>query len=161
MKILVMYDSYFGNTEQVARVVAGALGEVGDVAIYKVNEVKPEQLAGLDLLVVGSPTRGFRATDAMKAWLKALPAGSLKGVRAAVFDTRLVVKDIHNALLTVLVKLFGYAAEPLGAALQKKGAVLVIPAEGFFVQASEGPLKEGEAERAAAWGTRIKGKVGK
>jgi flavodoxin len=160
MKTLVIYDSYFGNTEQVARVVAGALGALGDVAVCKVTEVKPGQLAGLDLVVVGSPTRGFRATDAMKAWLQALPAGSLTGVRAAAFDTRLVVKEIHNALLTVLVKIFGYAAEPIAAALQKKGAALVIPAEGFFVKASEGPLLDGEIERAAAWGVQIRQRVG-
>jgi flavodoxin I len=53
------------------------------------------------------------------------------------------------------VKLFGYAAEPIAAKLQKKGGTLAAPPEGFFVGGTEGPLKEGELERAAQWARRV------
>jgi hypothetical protein len=33
----------------------------------------------------------------------------------------------------------------------KKGGELVFPPEGFLVKKSEGPLKDGELERAAEW----------
>lgn len=50
-----------------------------------------------------------------------------------------------------MVQLFGYAAQPMAIKLRKRGGTPVGTPEGFFVRASEGPLKEGELERAAAW----------
>jgi hypothetical protein len=50
-----------------------------------------------------------------------------------------------------VVKLFGYAAKPIADRLKKKGGELTIPPEGFLVKGTEGPLKEGELERAADW----------
>ena len=49
------------------------------------------------------------------------------------------------------MKLFGYAAEPISKKLRNKGAEIVIPPEGFCVNDTEGPLKEGELERAKSW----------
>ncbi|MDD4346819.1 MAG: hypothetical protein PHZ11_08045 [Desulfitobacteriaceae bacterium] len=67
------------------------------------------------------------------------------------FDTRISAKDTNSKVLNVFIKVFGYAAEPIGEKLQKKGGNLIAPPEGFFVKDSEGPLKEGELERAANW----------
>jgi len=39
--------------------------------------VKPEELTGLELLIVGSPTRGFRPTPAIAEFLKSIPADCL------------------------------------------------------------------------------------
>ena len=49
------------------------------------------------------------------------------------------------------MKLFGYAAKPIADRLKKKGGELTIPPEGVYVKGTEGPLKEGELERAADW----------
>jgi hypothetical protein len=54
-----------------------------------------------------------------------------------------------------MVKLFGYAAKPIANRLTKKGGVLTMEPEGFFVEGTEGPLTDGELERAAAWAQRI------
>lgn len=54
-----------------------------------------------------------------------------------------------------MVKIFGYAAEPIARQLMKKGGTLALPPEGFYVKASEGPLKDGELDRAAAWARQI------
>jgi len=53
------------------------------------------------------------------------------------------------------VKIFGYAAQPIAGRLEKKGGELVIPPEGFYVDDTEGPLLEGELERAADWARQI------
>ncbi len=37
----------------------------------------------------------------------------------------------------------------------KAGGELAAPAEGFFVVDTEGPLQEGELERAAAWARQV------
>lgn len=155
MKALVVYDSVFGNTEQVAQAIGRALGVPDGVRVRRVGEVQPEELAGLDLLVVGSPTRGFRPTPATTGWLKRLPAQSLQGVRVAAFDTRISVEDTGSGLLRLLVGLFGYAAGPIAKRLVGKGGTLVAPPEGFIVSGTEGPMKEGELARAAAWAGEI------
>jgi flavodoxin len=155
MKALVVYDSVFGNTAKVAQAIGGALGGAGEVATKQVAEVRPEDLVGLALLVVGSPTRAFRPTPAMVAWLKGLPAGRLHGVKVAAFDTRIDPEDTKSGFLRFMVKLFGYAAEPISKRLVKKGATVAMSPQGFFVVGTEGPLKDGELERAAEWGRKI------
>jgi flavodoxin I len=48
-----------------------------------------------------------------------------------------------------------YAAGKIADSLKKKGATLMASPEGFFVKGKEGPLKEGELERAAGWAKGI------
>jgi len=151
VKALVVYDSVFGNTDKVAQAMGAALGCEARRAI----EVTPEQLAGLDVLVVGSPTQAFQALKPVKAFLKSIPAGSLKGVKVAAFDTRMDVKEVNNAVLTVFAKAFGYAAEPIGKQLVKKGGTQAVPPAGFVVNGEKGPLRDGELERAAAWAQQV------
>ncbi|MGD0574020.1 MAG: flavodoxin domain-containing protein [Anaerolineales bacterium] len=155
MRVLVVYDSVFGNTELVAQAVGKALGSPVDVAVVRVNDVKLEQLAGLQLLIVGSPTRGFRPTEAIADFLKRIPADGIRGVPVAAFDTRLSTSDIESSALRLLVKTGGYAAKPIADRLKKKGGEVIIPPEGFLVSGEKGPLKEGELERAALWAKRI------
>ncbi|MBN1899345.1 MAG: flavodoxin family protein [Spirochaetes bacterium] len=151
MKALIVYDSFFGNTEKIALGISKALGPKVKAKALKVGNVKMEQLIGLDLLIVGSPTRAFRPTKAITDLLKSLPSNGLKGVKVAAFDTRISPDKIKSRLLTRLVKWLGYAAEPIDSRLRKKGGSPVLPPEGFFVDDSKGPLTKGELERAAGW----------
>lgn len=153
MKACIVYDSYFGNTEQVAKTVAAELG--AQVELCRAAEVKPGQLAGVDLLVVGSPTRAFRPSDAMKAFLKNLPQGALNGMRVAAFDTRIDAEATKSSFLKFMVSIFGYAAKPIANALKARGGQLALPPEGFIVLDSKGPLKDGELERAAKWAREL------
>lgn len=155
MKTLVLYDSAFGNTQQIAKAIGAALSTVDDIPVIRIKDILPEHLTGVQLLLVGSPTRGFRPTEDTKKFLQKLPARSLAGVNIAAFDTRVNIKEVNSGFLTFMVNLFGYAAEPIAKALQKKGGKLVLPPEGFFVDDKEGPLKRGELERAAAWANRM------
>jgi flavodoxin len=155
MKALVVCDSYFGNTEKIALAIGDALKSHADVQVMRVGDARPGRLVGLELLVVGSPTRGFSASPATKGWLKTLAPNSLRGTKVASFDTRIALSDVNARVFAVFVNLFGYAAEPIAKSLAKRGGTLVIPAEGFFVKDTEGPLKDGELERAAAWAQRM------
>jgi len=155
MKALVVYDSIFGNTELVAQAMGRALGAPEGAEAHRVTEVKPEQLKGLELLIVGSPTRAFQPTPATKRFLGSIPARGLGGVKVAAFDTRFNVEDADSAILAFLVSLFGYAAKPIANRLTRKGGELMLAPEGFFVEGTEGPLREGELERAEEWARRI------
>ncbi len=151
MKILIVYDSYFGNTEQIALAISKGLAGLDDIQIKRVNDVTLKDLSGLDYLFAGSPTRKFTATKAIKDFIKEIPADGLKGIKTAAFDTRIDVQKINNRFLNMCVRLFGYAAEPLDEKLRKKGGRPILPPEGFYVLESEGPLREGEYERAVKW----------
>jgi len=151
MKVLIIFDSIFGNTEKIAQAIGNRIRQTEEVEVFRVSEIKPEQLRGVDLLVCGSPTRGFRPTPAMVDFLKTLPANSLKNVRTASFDTRLSLPDIESSAVRFIVKTGGYAAKRISDHLKKKGAILIKPPEGFLVTSEEGPLKEGELERATEW----------
>jgi flavodoxin len=156
MKAMVVYDSVFGNTEKVAQAIGQALGSPEDVKVVRVSDAKPEQLVGLTLLIVGSPTRQFSPTGATTGFLKSIPKHGLKGVKVAAFDTRFTENAIEKVrILAFFVKIFGYAAKPIADRLQKKGGELVVPPEGFYVGDTEGPLLEGELERAADWAKEI------
>ena len=85
MKALIVYDSYFGNTQKVAEAVCKAFGSKDNVDLKKVGEVQPDQLNGLDMLIVGSPTRAFQPGEGMKKFLNSLPARSLNGGKSCRF----------------------------------------------------------------------------
>ena len=142
MKVLIIYDSVFGNTEQIAQAIGNALGSQKDVEILRVSNVKPEQLMGLELLIVGSPTHGGRPTSAIQDFLNKVSEPAIRGTNVAAFDTR---------FSTRLVRIFGYAAGRIADSLKRNGGTLIVSPEGFFVKGKEGPLKEGEIERAASW----------
>ena len=155
MKILIIYDSLFCNTEKIARAISNGFSSQTELNVVKVSEVKPEYLTQLNLLIVGSPTRAFRPSPAIDKLLKSIPKRSLKDVKVAAFDTRISIEDIDSRMLSIMAKLFGYAAKPIADKLRKKGGNLIISPEGFFVEDTEGPLKKGELERALEWQKKI------
>ena len=146
-KVFVIYDSVFGNTEKVAQSIAAALG----TQAIPVSQVEAGQLPGLDLLVIGSPTHGFRPTEGISKLLNGLSKNHLASVRVAAFDTRIALKTIDSKAFRFIVDKGGYAASTIAKTLEKKGGQLVTPGEGFYVTGEQGPLKDGELERAADW----------
>jgi len=149
---LVIYDSIFGNTAKIAKAIGEALG---DADVKKVTEVTPPDLDDLKVLFVGSPTRGFNPTPDIKNFLKGLNKGALNGIKAAAFDTRIPYENADPAFLRLMIRWFGYADEKMIKQLSRAGADLAIDSEGFGVKDSEGPLIDGEIERAKAWAVRI------
>ncbi len=59
MRALVVYESMFGNTEAVARAVAGGLSGSMEVEVYEVSRAPSPVTGPIDLLVVGGPTHAF------------------------------------------------------------------------------------------------------
>jgi flavodoxin len=147
VKTIVIYDSLYGNTEQIAKAIGGAVG--GEVTVVRATEADAAALAAFDLVIIGSPTQGGRFTPKVKAFLDKIPPGAFKDRRVAVFDTR---------AKGMIPKIFGWAANRLAETLKGKGAVVVVPGEGFFVKGTKGPLVEGELERAATWAKTLAAK---
>jgi len=144
MKVMIIYDSVYGNTEEIAKAIGGAI--TGDVKVLRVGEVNLSELKTLDLLIVGSPTQGGRPTPVIQDFLNKVQGAEINTINVAAFDTRLSTK---------LVGIFGYAAGRIADNLKGKGGTLIASPEGFFVKGREGPLGEGEQERAVSWAKGI------
>jgi flavodoxin I len=164
VKALVVFDSAYGNTAQIARAIGEGLATGEDeIPVRQVGDVQPEDLTGLDVLVVGSPTQRMNFIEGVGDFLESIPHNGLVGVRVAAFDTRISNEDMQAAVQSRVTRFFirlflhRFAATPIAAELKKKGGQPVIKPEGFFVTDTEGPLKAGELERATAWGQQIAG----
>lgn len=144
MRVLVVYDSVFGNTQKVAEAIGGAMG--GETKVVRAGQAALNNVGPIDMLVVGSPTLGGRPSQPVQDFLANIPEALVKGVKVAAFDTRYAGK---------FVKVFGFAAEKIADAMVAKGARLAVPPQGFIVMGKKGPLEEGELERAAAWAKGI------
>lgn len=156
MATTIVYDSVFGNTAQIARAIEAGLVAAGEsVRIVPVSEANRDDLTG-SMLIVGSPTRGFRPTPAISEFVAGLDG---TGHRAAVFDTRIDLETVHPAPLRWVVEAGGYASARIGAMLREKGFDVRDDA-GFKVSGTEGPLLADEIERATAWGKALAAEIG-
>jgi flavodoxin len=163
MKALVVYESLFGNTEQVARAISRGLSEQCDVELCNVTEATtniPEELA---LIVVGGPTHAFsmsRPSTRQDAFSQGASQGSVAiGVRewlghqrkgphftlVAMFDTR-VGKVRHMP---------GSAARGAAKFATRLGYASAAKPESFYVEDVTGPLADGELARAQSWGRQL------
>ena len=171
MKAVVVYESYWGNTAAVARAIAEGIGP--DAKALHTDEATPGAIAGVDLVVAGSPIIAFQlptektrsdmaarpdkkapsppdlSHPMLRAWIVGLPQVSGGGgVRAAAFET-------------------GFKLSPGGASgkilkmLEAKGYQPVSKKQRFLVKTSYGPMKEGELDRARAWGAELAKTAGK
>jgi flavodoxin len=144
MKALVIFDTSFGNTKTIAETIAKELGN--NTKTISVTEFNNNELAGTDLLVVGSPIIGWKPSERMSKFLASLNKDQLKSFKVATFDTR--------------VKIFfhGDAAKKIAQTLKESGAEIITEPQAFLVKGKEGPLIDGEIEKAIEWAKTIKTK---
>lgn len=150
MRTLIVYESQFGNTAEIAKAIAAELESEGPVELHNVQHGVPE-IAGAALFIVGGPTQGHGVSKPLLSALEQLPPHSLDGVAAAAFDTRLNWPKF----------LSGSAADGIAHRLQDKGATMVSPPATFLVAGKEGPVIDGEFDRAHAWARSLAGAVPK
>ena len=168
MRAVVVYESMYGNTHQVAEAIGAGLSAAFDVSVVPVSQAGPENLADTDLVVVGGPTHAHGMTRAAtrKAAVEAAskPVSGLKiepdaigpglrewfgslgryPVKAAAFDTRMR----GPAALT------GRASKGVARLLRAHGFDVVTEPESFLVTKQD-RLAPGELTRAHEWGTRL------
>ena len=149
MKACVVYDSRYGNTEQVAASLEAGLKRAGvETTCKNVKEVKEDALAACDLICVGAPTEWLTASKPMRTFLETLRGHTLSGKRGFAFDTKLARP------------LSGSAAKLIEKELRARGIQLIAPHESATVFLENGStsgawLKEGEKARFEGVGQRI------
>ena len=149
MNTLIVYFSKFGHTQRIAEAMARQLGAGhGQAHLVSSDELQSADLAAADLVLLGSPTHNMNLPKDVRPVLESLPRRCLRGKRIAAFDTSYKM----NWLLARFT-----AAPRLSRKLRKLGGKQVARPQTFFVVAREGPLFEGELERAAAWAATLNG----
>ena len=164
-RALVVYESVFGDAKQIAMAIAEGLASVLPVDVAAARDAPAQVPGDVRMLVVGGPNHAFSMprestregavkdhgaeipdpTFGLHEWLDTvrLPPA----IDAAAFDTRMD----HPKLITRL----DHASKTEEKLLRGLGATLVAPAEHFFVTGTEGPLADGEEDRARRWGAGL------
>lgn len=150
MKSLVVYFSKFGNTQRLAETIADTLESHGPVRTISSENLTVEVLQDIDLVVMGSPTHKMNLPEAVKPVFETLPRRVLSGTPAAAFDTSYKMSWWLNQFT---------ASKRLAKKLRKLGGKLVVPPEIFHVTGRQGPLFDGEIDRARAWADSILAKI--
>jgi flavodoxin len=146
MKTLVVYFSKFGNTQRVAEVIARKINSNGSVRVIASDQLTGAALRGVELVVMGTPTHNMNLPKVVKPLFSTLPKRILKGVAVAAFDTSYKMSGWLRPFT---------AAKRLDRKLRKLGGKRIIAPETFHVVEREGPLYEGEIERAEHWARKI------
>lgn len=165
MKIVIVYESMFGNTKAIGDGIADGFREAGEVRFGSVDELSPDETQDASLIVAGGPTHAhgmarpnahqsvakmdphhkygpvMPGRESLRSWLERLPTGR---AAAAAFDTRF---DKPRWLT-------GSAARRIARRMRAKG-YSIIGTESFFVETTGGPLADGERQRAIAWGRAL------
>jgi flavodoxin len=146
MNTLILYDSTYGNTAELARVLAGRLGDYGTVRLFRIHELSSlPRVQDVDVLIIGGPTHRHGLSSTLRAFLHRLRPGTLKNTWMTTFDTRYHTPAWQS----------GSAAPQIARRLKRGSASLLIPPKSFFVTEKAGPLEEGEVREAVHWAEGI------
>jgi flavodoxin len=141
MKVLIIYDSVYGNTLRVAEMYQMEFQNRDiDAELVHAERLEWDQYHDVSLVIFGSPTRGFRA---MPTIIRSIRTGAqaMKDHRIAIFDTRIETRDIQSKVLRKLIGAFGYGTDHISKVLKKHGFTPVVTPKGYAVMSAEGPLK--------------------
>jgi len=168
MRAVVVYESMYGNTHQIANAIGDGLRESFPTDVISVHQAQPHLMKDVDLVVVGGPThthgmshestREAAATKAaepdselhldadapgegVREWLESL--GPMTG-RAAAFDTRVDM----STLVT------GRASKGIAKQLRRHGFDVVVDPESFLVT-KDTHLAPDEQLHARQWGQQL------
>ena len=146
MNALIVCYSKFGNTTKIAEAIAETLGSDGSAHVISMDQLSVSDLTGIDLVVAGTPTHRMNLPEAVRPVFETLPRRILRGTPVAAFDTSYKM----SAWLARFT-----AARRLLSRLRKLGGKRILPPETFHVVEREGPLYDGEIERAREWASLI------
>ncbi len=147
VKVIVVYESKYGNTKRVAEIIIEGIREVqeGETALNQVKDVDLDKIAEYDVILIGSPNHYGGPTKGISEFIDKLEKLDLKGMHFAVFDTHLGKG------------FFGKAARKMEKRINEKvpGLKRIGPILSIAVQGSKGPIIEGELSKCKEFGKRI------
>jgi hypothetical protein len=151
MRTLILYRSYYGTTKGVAEAMAGKLRSLGhDARVQDLRDGLPD-LAGIDGVLLGAPTRMARVSMAARAALRRLRRRGLARRPIAIFDTYGPLPKTPEEMEKGRKWLEPGAAGILRQAAERLGLNVHMEVLRCEVKGLNGPLADGELEKAIAF----------
>jgi len=148
VKVIVVYDTKYGNTKLAGETIVEGIKEVEGIetSIGYVKEIDIGKLADYDAIVLGAPNHMGRPSQTIKKFVNRLAELDLKAKNVAIFGTYSGrVRDPDRA-----VKKLEKMAEKKLPNLKLISSSLSIRVNGI-----PGPLVEGELPKCKDFGRRI------
>jgi len=146
-RVLVVFDTTFGNTEKLAREIAAGIENAGtaECKVVGIKTVEDEDISSFDGVLFGGPIHIFRATRGIRGAVKYAAKKGLDGKLVSTFDT-------YQALGHE-----GRAAKQIDEMISKKvlGVKMFSPGLSALVDSREGPLNAAEPAKAREFGRRF------
>ena len=164
MRAAIVFDSMFGNTQQIARAIAEGLAEHGTVDLLSVDDAPARLSNDLALLVVGGPTHAHGLSN--RTSRRVNPTQAAQGATAGRMGLREWLAKLAEAPRALPVATFdtrfrkprwltGSAAVSAARQLSRRGYPPAARPESFYVEHGPGPLLPGELDRARRWGGQL------
>jgi flavorubredoxin len=148
MKVLVIYDSKYGNTKIAAENILEGLKQVEDIEakISYVKEVDSQKVVSYDTLIIGAPNHMGSPSRTIKKFFDKLAELDLKSKDVAVFGT-------YSGRIRVSDRAVKKLEKRVEKTLPK--VKLLLPSLSIRVKGVTGPVIEGELTRCKDFGNRI------
>jgi len=146
MKSLVVYDSYFGNTELVAKTIHETLKNQGTSKLIHVSEASDLDIEDFDLVVVGSPTRYYKPTKPIVQFVREAKSYD---IQIALFDTRMDAED--HWILGPAERILGFAADTMATIVDMGRAQMDVEPLGVYVKTTQGPIGKRSLRDVETW----------
>ncbi|NHJ20204.1 MAG: flavodoxin family protein [Candidatus Lokiarchaeota archaeon] len=148
MKVLIVYETKYGNTKKAAETMGDVIKEAGnDVTVMKVDVVESERIKDYEALVIGSPTYASSQAKSIKKFISSLDVDA--GTKIVVFDTHSGDGINTGGPMRRAVKKMEKQIEK-NPNLEKIMNGLQVAVKGI-----EGPLIDGELEKCKAFAKKI------
>jgi len=146
-RVIVVYESKYGNTKLAAETIAEGVREVEGIetVVSEVKEVDLGKIPDYDAILVGSPTHIGGPTWGVRKFIDKLGKLPLEGKLLAVFDTYLLAKSFEQGMKKMEKRIGEKVA----------GAKLATPGLSIRVQRMKGPISEGELPKCKEFGNKI------
>lgn len=157
-KVILIYDSKYGNTKRVAELIAEGMGELGGMkpTVNRYDEIKDvKTLGSYDVILIGYPIHFGSPSKAIMKFIDRLAKVPLQGKGFGIFDTHIEGSarnpnetgpcDYENAVKKIDQKF-----------LQKLPSFhKVVPDLYVKVQGIKGPIAEEEIPKCKEYGKKI------
>ncbi|MBO1414072.1 flavodoxin domain-containing protein [Streptomyces sp. FH025] len=176
MHTVIVYESMYGNTREIAEAIAEGVHQAdpeASVDCLPVADADSEMTRTADLLVVGGPTHLHGMSSGLSRRMAAAAEGRKEGHEDAAAEARTTAEgpglrswfhDLPDTEPGTYAAAFdtrvatphaGGAAEGIAHRLSGHHYDVVAEPEGFIVEGTDGPLRAGELDRARAWGAHL------
>jgi flavodoxin len=157
VKVLVTYDTKYGNTQRVAELIADGLKAAGaETVVENMKKVNLDEAGGFDAILIGSPNHMGRPTRTFKKFVSKLQKADLTDKSLAAFDTYIGQKDDQENIQPGGGE-FQKALRRMEALLKDKlpHLKLITPGLSIAVGGMKGPVVETDLPKCKEFGQKL------